>query len=49
MPNFDNYSPQDFLDKLKKMPVGELNLTSQREHITAYFMTMEKQNKYNYI
>ena len=36
VPNIDNHSPQDFLDKLKKMPVRELNLTKQREHTPAY-------------
>ena len=30
MPNIDNDFPQDFLDELKKMHVGELNLTRQR-------------------
>ena len=49
VPNIDNNTPQHFLDKHKKMPVRELNLTRQREHIPAYLMTMEKQNKYNYI
>ena len=33
MPNIDNDLPQDFLDELKKMHVGELNLTSQRDII----------------
>ena len=36
VPNIDNYSPQDFFDKLKKISVRELNLTKQREHIPAY-------------
>ena len=34
--NIDNNSPQDFLDEIKKILVGELNLTRQRDHPSEF-------------
>ena len=36
VPNIDNNLPQDYLDELKSMPVGELNLTRQRDHPSEF-------------
>ena len=36
VPNIDNNLPQDFLEELKKMPVGDLNLTRSRDHPSEF-------------
>ena len=36
VPNIDNNLPQDFIDELNKMPVGELNLTRSRDHPSEF-------------
>ena len=36
VPNIDNNLPKDFLEELESMPVGELNLTRQRDHQSEF-------------
>ena len=36
VPNIDNNLPKDFLEELERMPVGNLNLTRQRDHPSEF-------------